>query len=72
MSALTTALEQLDRAIAAVDQAFSNRLATLEQQQKELSAQCELERTKNRQATQDLAATIAQLETYLQRTGSNA
>lgn len=60
---LTNALEQLDKAIAAVDQAFAKRLQTLQQQ-------VEAERTKNQTATRELASTIAQLETYLQRTGT--
>lgn len=62
-ASLTNALEQLDKAIAAVDQAFSGRLQKLQQQ-------VETERTKNQTATRELASTIAQLETYLQRTGT--
>ncbi|HEY1097157.1 MAG TPA: hypothetical protein VGF14_07955 [Alphaproteobacteria bacterium] len=63
MSALTAALEQLDRAIAAVDQAFTKRMQTLNEQ-------CEVEREKNRTVSKELNNTIAQLETYLQRTGT--
>ena len=62
---LTTALEQLDKAIAAVDQAFTKRLAMLEQQYV-------AERGKNQTATQELSATITQLETYLGRTSGSA
>lgn len=63
MSALTAALEQLDRAIAAVDQAFTKRMQILNEQ-------CETEREKNRTVSKELNNTIAQLETYLQRTGT--
>ena len=69
-ASLATALEQLDKAIASVDQAFAKRLRTLQQQQQELANQCEIERVKNQTATKELTATIAQLETYLQRTGT--
>jgi hypothetical protein len=63
MNALTTALEQLDRAIANLDQAFTKRLT-------DLNITCETEREKNRLVSKELNATIAQLETYLQRTGT--
>lgn len=63
MSALTAALEQLDRAIASVDQALTKRVQAL-------NAQCETEREKNRKVSTELNNTIAQLETYLQRTGT--
>ena len=72
MSALTSALEQLDRAIAAVDQAFSTRLTALQQQKQNLTAECNAEREKNRVVAKELSSTIAQLETYLQRTGTGA
>lgn len=67
---LAAALEQLDKAIASVDQAFTKRIATLQQQKLALSEQCDTERAKNQLATKELAATISQLETYLQRTGT--
>jgi hypothetical protein len=70
MSALTHALEQLDRAIAAVDTALATRLDVLEKQKKTLQEAYEAEREKNRIVSSDLSATIAQLETYLQRTGT--
>lgn len=70
MSALTHALEQLDRAIASVDQAFSARLAKMQKQITSLEQAYEAEREKNRLVSSDLSATIAQLETYLQRTGT--
>lgn len=69
-ASLATALEQLDKAIAAVDQAFTKRITTLQQQKLALSEQCNSEREKNQTATKELAATISQLETYLQRTGT--
>lgn len=70
MSALTHALEQLDRAIAAVDGAFTARLTLLEKQKQSLQDAYEAEREKNRIVSSELSATIAQLETYLQRTGT--
>jgi hypothetical protein len=70
MSALTHALEQLDRAIASVDQAFSARLANMQKQITSLEQAYAAEREKNRLINDDLSTTIAQLETYLQRTGT--
>ncbi len=67
-ASLTTALEQLDKAIVAVDQAFAQRLARLERQKHDLAKQVEAEREKNISATKELSATINQLESYLGRT----
>ncbi len=69
-ASLATALEQLDKAIAAVDQAFAQRLTVLQQQNQHLSQQCDTERAKNQVATTELTATITQLETYLGRTSA--